>query len=114
MNKTKEVRKQKRLETLGSNHPVCIECGENDWRCLEQHHIAGRAYDETVCNICYNCHRKLSDDQKDHPKQAGTPAKAEIIGRFLIGLADFLVLLVIKLKEFGHYLIQSAQAMAGA
>jgi hypothetical protein len=68
--KPKEIRKQKRLERLGTDHPVCASCGENDWRCFEQHHIAGQAYHDDVCNVCCNCHRKLTDDQQDHPKQA--------------------------------------------
>ena len=111
MNNAQETRKQKRLETLGNNHPVCTICGEDDWRCIEQHHIAGRAYADELCNICRNCHRKLSDEQKDHPKQIGKQSiKEEAIGHFLIGLADFLALLVIKLKEFGYHLIQSAQS----
>jgi hypothetical protein len=111
----KEARKQNRLETLGSNNPVCIICGENDWRTLEQHHIAGQAYGEELCNVCRNCHRKLSDDQKEHPKQIGKPAtNFETIGHLLLGLADFLALLVEKLRECGQFLIQAAQAMAGA
>lgn len=111
----KEIRKQRRLETLGSNNPVCVVCGENDWRCLEQHHIAGQAYGDDLCNVCRNCHRKLSDDQKDHPKQAGkNPATLETIGHLLLGLADLFSLLVIKLRECGQYLIQTAKGMMSA
>ncbi len=113
--KAKEIRKQNRLEKLGSNHPVCLLCGEDDWRCLEQHHIAGQAYGDDLCTVCRNCHRKLSDDQKDHPKQISeTPTALEAMGHLLIGLADFFALLVAKLKECGQFLIQTAQAMAGA
>jgi hypothetical protein len=107
MNSKKEIRKQKRLEKLGSNNPVCITCGEDDWRCLEEHHIAGQAYDDTLSNICRNCHRKLSDDQIDHPKAISKPPMThERIGHLLIGLADFFALLVEKLREFGQFLIQ--------
>jgi len=113
--KVKETRRQKRLETLGSNNPVCTICGENDWRCLEQHHISGKAYGNDLCNVCRNCHRKLSDDQKDHPKQIGrNPATLESIGHLLLGLADFLALLVIRLREYGQILIQNAKGMMGA
>jgi hypothetical protein len=111
-NKTKEVRKQKRLETLGSNHPVCVICGEDDWRCLEQNHIAGQAYGDELCNVCRNCHRKLSDDQKDYPKQISKPpTNFEAIAHLLFGLADFFALLVERLRECGQALIQAAQAM---
>ena len=112
IDKAKEARKQKRHEKLGSNHPVCTICGEDSWECLEQHHIAGQAYSDDLCTVCRNCHRKLSDDQKDHPKKIGKePITNERIGHMLLGLADFFVLLVEKLREFGHFLIQSAQAV---
>lgn len=110
--KAKEARKQKRLETLGSNHPVCVACGEDSWQCLEQHHIAGQAYGDDLCNVCRNCHRKLSDSQLDHPKPSSkTPTTPECIGHMLLCLADFFALLVERLKEFGNYLIQSAHAV---
>ncbi len=111
--RAKEIRKQKRLESLESNHPICTLCGENDWRCLEQHHIAGQAYGDDLCTVCRNCHRKLSDDQKDHPKQIGKPPVAlEAIGHLLLGLADFFALLVAKLRECGKFLIQAAAGAA--
>jgi hypothetical protein len=114
MNKTQETRKQKRLEKLGSNHPVCIICAENDWRCLEEHHIAGQHYDDCLSVICRNCHRKLSDDQKDHPVKilpTPTPTSVESIGHLLIGLADLFALLVEKLHEYGLHLIETAKDM---
>jgi len=106
----KEVRKQNRLEQLGTNHPVCVACGEDDWRCLEDHHIAGRKFDHECATLCRNCHRKVSDDQKGHPKKlAKESIKTESIGHFLLGLADLFALLVIKLRAFGHELIQAAR-----
>lgn len=115
IDKAKETRKQNRLERLGSNNPACVLCGENDDRALELHHIAGKAYDDELVPVCRNCHRKLSDDQKDHPKQiCKPPTNPEIIGHFLLGLADLFALLVEKLREFGNCLIQAAQNIAGA
>jgi hypothetical protein len=112
IDKTKEARKQKRLEKLGGNNPVCIICGENNPHCLELHHIAGQVYGDELCTICRNCHRKLSDDQKDHPKTMGkTPTTYENIGHMLLGLADFFALLVEKLREFGQFLIQSTNTV---
>jgi hypothetical protein len=112
MNKNLETRKQNRLEKLGTNNPVCVICGENDWRCLEEHHIAGQHFGDDLSIICRNCHRKLSDDQKDHPsKIQTTPITLENIGHLLIGLADLFALLVERLKEYGHYLIETAKGM---
>jgi len=106
----KEIRKQNRLEQLGSNDPVCVCCGETDWRCLELHHIAGKAFDDDLAIVCRNCHRKLSDDQRDHPKKVSAkPTSFESKGRFLLGLADLLELIVKKLRVFGQDLIQAAQ-----
>lgn len=113
MNKAQETRKQKRLEKLGSNNPVCVTCGENDWRCLEEHHIAGKDYDDDLAIVCRNCHRKLSDNQEDHPQKVEpTPTTLESIGHLLLGVADLFALLVEKLRECGRFLIESARELA--
>lgn len=105
----RETRRQNALDRLGTNDPRCVICGERDWRTLEFHHIAGRAYDDDGAVICRNCHRKLSDDQKEHPKQcSGLPTTSESIGHFLLGLADFLLLMVEKLRAYGTDLIARA------
>ena len=45
---------------------ACLICTESDPRCLERHHIAGRAYADECVTVCSNCHAKLSEMQKDH------------------------------------------------
>ena len=106
----KEIRKQKCFERLGSNHPVCIICGEADWRCLEEHHIAGKAYADDLAIICRNCHRKVSDDQKDHPKKLSVnPTQSEVIGRFLLGVADLFELIINQFRAYGNYLIKNSR-----
>ena len=110
-----ETRKQRRLEKLRSNSPHCGECGEGDWRCLELHHIADYGCDDCTVILCRNCHRKVSDDQKDHP--AFDPAADPMlhaIGRFLLGLADLLRLAIEKLTAFGLALIERAAPQTGA
>ncbi len=110
--RNKEKRKQDRLEKLGTQTPVCCLCGETDDRCLEAHHIAGRKFAPETSIVCRNCHRKLSDAQRDHPKGIGqSPSLMETIGHFLLGLGDMLALAAIKLKEFGAYLIEFACQM---
>ena len=107
--KRRETRRQNALDRLGSNAPRCVICGEDDWRTLEFHHIAGRAFDDGGAILCRNCHRKLSDDQKDHPKPpAVQPSTPERIGHFLHGLADLLAMLVEKLRAFASELIGPA------
>lgn len=110
----REIRKQRRLEKLGSNAPVCGTCGECDYRVLEKHHVAGRKHDPDTVVICRNCHRKVSDDQKDHPTvEPGSDPMLHTIGLFLLGLADLLELVLQKLTEFGLLLIDQAALQAG-
>jgi hypothetical protein len=105
----KEARRQRRLERFGTNNPVCVNCGENDDRCLELHHIAGRAHSDDTVILCRNCHRKVSDDQKDHPKCSDKPGMTQSIGYQHLGLADLFALLANSIKESGEYLIQTAK-----
>jgi hypothetical protein len=109
----KEKRRQYALERLGTNKPCCIICGETDWRCLERHHIAGRKFDKATVILCRNCHRKQSDDQKEHPKATATqPNLFDSAGHFLLGLADLFVLLIEKCREYGNALIEYAKTLA--
>lgn len=108
-----ERRKRKAFLRLGTDKPKCIFCSENDWRCLELHHVAGEAVDPYTVIVCRNHHRKLSDMQNDHPMMIET-GKAldflEVVGRFLLGLADMFTQLVKIMREFGNQLIARAQA----
>jgi hypothetical protein len=105
----REARKQRRLETLGTNEPRCGACGEGDDRTLEAHHVAGRKCDPSTVIVCRNCHRKVSDDQEDHPALDKTADPLlQTIGHFLLGLADLLRLAIEKLRQFGHALIERA------
>jgi hypothetical protein len=108
----REKRRQYALERLRTNNPRCIHCGESNWTCLEAHHVAGRKFDDATVIVCRNCHRKLSDDQKDHPKISTTsPHLVECAGRFLLGLADLFALLVEKCRELGLALIEFAKTL---
>jgi len=110
----REIRKQRRLEKLQSNAPVCGTCGEADYRVLERHHVAGRKHDPATVVICRNCHRKVTDEQKDHPScQPGAESPLHAIGLFLLGLADLLELIIEKLSEFGLALIERVAPETG-
>jgi hypothetical protein len=105
-----ERRKQQRLRKLRTNEPRCACCGEDRWQALELHHVAGQAHDDEVVIQCRNCHRVLSDAQRDHPAaQSSVDPYLETIGRFLLGLADMLRIAVEQLIEFGTALIARAQ-----
>jgi len=109
----RETRRQKAFDRLGTDCPICICCGETDWRCMELHHLEGKDFGKTLICVCRNCHRKLSDMQKDRTPSGSSgspPTSSECIGQFLQGLADLLILIARKLREYGAYLIEQANA----
>ncbi|MGH9765676.1 MAG: hypothetical protein ACREAC_32975, partial [Blastocatellia bacterium] len=78
---------------------------------MELHHLQGKDFGSFLVCVCRNCHRKLSDMQKDHTqsgKLGKPPMNIESIGKLLQGLADFLMQLAEKLWEYGAYLIEQA------
>lgn len=107
----RETRRQKAFARLGTDHPICVCCGETDWRCMELHHLEGKEFGKTLVCVCRNCHRKLSEAQKDHTHSANPgkpPLSGQSIGQLLQGLADLLMLIAAKLWEYGAYLIEQA------
>jgi hypothetical protein len=109
-----DIRRQQATRRVGPNGSCCI-CGENDPRCIELHHIAGQHYDGQLVPVCRNCHRKLSDVQRDHPPQIETPPSfVEVVGHYLLGLADLLRLVADRLVEFGKSLIAKSTQIEGA
>jgi hypothetical protein len=109
-----ETRLRKASERLGEDNPKCAHCPESDPLALERHHVAGKQYGNATIVECRNCHRKLSDAQKDHPPRINDqpPTTFERIGHRLLGLADLLRLAAAKLDEVGRALIQYAADMA--
>ena len=104
----RERRRLNALDRLNDHEPRCVVCGEDDWRTLEYHHIAGRAFDAATAILCRNCHRKVSDDQKDHPERISRPpSPAERVAHFLLGLADLFALLVVTMRDLARALITS-------
>lgn len=108
-----EDRKQQRLRRLGTRTPCCVGCGETNPVVFEHHHIAGRKHSDDMVTLCLNCHRKLSDKQRDHvPAGAKEPTgPLATIVHYLLGLADLLALVVEALRKFGAWLI--GQTMEG-
>jgi hypothetical protein len=104
-----ERRKQTRLHKLGTNNPRCAICGNSDWRVIEEHHPDTRKRDKLVVHVCANCHRILSDDQKDHPEELqGCDEFFASGGKLLLGLVNMLALILERLREFGEALIARA------
>jgi hypothetical protein len=105
-----EDRKQQRLRRLGTRNPCCPGCGETHSAVFEHHHIAGHEYSEDVARLCLNCHRKLSDKQRDHVPPGSREPTGPLagIGHYLQGLADLLAMIVEALRKFGAWLMGQA------
>ncbi len=103
-----ERRRQRAFERLGTNEPACLHCGEDDPHCLEKHHEAGiRFMPDLTVIVCSNCHKKLSDKQKDHPFPRDEPPPPEVrLARLLLGIADHFELLIGYLRQFAAYLFE--------
>lgn len=106
-----EDRKQQRLRRLGTQSPICVGCSESDPRALELHHTAGRKHDDDTVIVCANCHRKLSDQQRDHISPGPLPAEGQSVrmGYYLLGLADLLAMIVDTLRKYGARLIAESR-----
>ncbi len=104
-----ELRSEAAFRRLGTRTPRCVICGEEDWRCLEKHHIGREAFNAEQVILCRNCHRKQSNPA-DNALAPTTPPLMERIGQFLIGLVDLLLALLPKLREFGEELLRGAAA----
>lgn len=89
------LRRERRLDELGTRTPICVYCGETALECLELHHVVGKKLDSTLMEIrCRNCHRKI-EYQRDvlgltgnGLRTAPVLAKAEICRLRLLGLAE--------------------------
>jgi hypothetical protein len=106
-----EKRRRKRVrqayERLGTSMPACSICGENDPFCLERHEPGGRRYNEMSVIVCRNCHRKLSNRQRDHhPPEWTPPDELERISHALLGEADLLSALATKRRADAGVLIK--------
>lgn len=102
----RERRLQVAYERLGSMTPKCLDCSETNPHCLELDHVAGRKFHRDTVILCLNCHRKRTELQRGAPKPiGGVPSQLENIGQYLLGVANFLAMIVARLQEFGLFLI---------
>lgn len=105
----RDARRRRALERLGAENPKCVICGESDPLALELHHLEGQAYGNTLVIVCRNCHRKLSDRQKDHPEKiADPPDTLESNAHLQLGLADFFEFLTKRLRKSAAELLGEA------
>ena len=114
-----EDRKERHYRRLGTRHPVCHTCGRRDPEhpeIYDLHHVAGKNHHDDVFIECANCHRVLTDQQKDHVPPGSSPPMGMLatIAHYLLGLADMLAMIVEALRKFGKWLLCEASRTATA
>lgn len=77
--------------------------------CIDKHHIAGKKHHDDVALTCLNCHRKLSDKQRDYPSIWLEEPKDDLVrlGFYLLGLSDLLSILIGTLRAYAEKLLAS-------
>jgi hypothetical protein len=107
----RDDRLEQQYRRLGTREPMCVICSESNPLCLEMHHVAGQKHHSDLAIVCRNCHRKLTDQQHDHVRTPAytTGAKLDTIGRYLLGIADLLAMIVATIRQFGEWLIEQAR-----
>jgi len=105
-NASQELAQRERFRKSGWPDPRCTRCGEGKiWR-LELDHIAGQHHDGTCAPLCKNCHMERSFMQSLEPEGGENPKNVfAVIGRWLLGIAEWLELIIEKLYQFGEFLI---------
>ena len=105
-----------RKERLAGIHNVtCIGCGCELAAGKEDDHIIGRKHGDLVWPLCLPCHRKRSELQREEPPPTGNPRNVlEIIGRWLLSVAEYFEFMCETFRRFGEYLIELARQGYGA
>ena len=108
--RTREENGRTRAQKAGFSEPRCIVCGEDRFWRLEFDHIAGQNHDATSAPLCTNCHADRTFLQSTEPKGGENPKNVlEVIGRWLLGIAEWFELILDTLYLFGEYLIGLAR-----
>jgi hypothetical protein len=100
---------------LGSPRPVCVICGYDKPHGLEREHPAGRKHDDTTIFMCRNCHAERSERQREQPRGGADPRNVfEVLGRWLLSMAEYFELIIATLRRFGEFLIGLARQGYGS
>jgi hypothetical protein len=127
----REVRREKRLRSLGTRFPKCAQCDETDpfavarqkgglicYEChamnkgrspIEKHHLAGRHYDDFTIAVPGNDHRILTAFQLEGSIAIlRNPARSRILkaAAYVDGWLDVLRLMEARLRWIPQFLRQ--------
>jgi hypothetical protein len=102
--------KRKKKRRLGKDELCCPICGETHPAAFEFDHVAGKMHDDQEQELCKTHHAIRTAEQLLQPPPTDNPQNPlERIGRWLLGMAAYLEMLVPFLKRFGTFLIELAR-----
>ncbi|WP_146190647.1 hypothetical protein [Marinicauda salina] len=101
----RDERLERQYRRLGTRNPACVVCGESDPFCLELHHIGEQKHNDELAIVCRNCHRKVTDPQKDRAHVECDDPEREQLGRLLCGLSDLFAMIGDSLGAWGRKLL---------
>jgi hypothetical protein len=109
--------KNKKERLAGIHNQVCVACGCDLAAGKEDDHIIGRKHGDLVWPLCApkSCHQKRSELQREEPPPTDNPRNAlEVIGRWLLSVAEYFELMCETFRLFGQWLIERAREGHGA
>jgi hypothetical protein len=107
--------KNKKERLSGIHNEVCLGCGSDLAQGKEDDHMAGRKHSDVVWPLCLPCHYKRSELQREEPPPTDNPRNVlEIIGRWLLSVAEYFELMCDTFRRFGEFLIELARRGYGA
>lgn len=106
-----DERREADYRRLRTRTPICLSCGyDNHSAAMEFAHIAPRGIHADGGVLCSNCHREMSDTEKDfsYAPQSQNPMM-EAIGRYLLALAEWFERIAETFTTFGDWLLVQAE-----
>jgi hypothetical protein len=108
--------KNRKERLPGIHNEVCIGCAADLASGKEDDHMAGRKHDDLVWPLCKKaCHPQRSEWQREQPPPSQNPRNVfEVIGRWLLSVAEYFELMCDTFRRFGEFLIELAKKGYGA
>ena len=102
--------RSKKERLSGIHNEVCVGCGCDLAAGKEDDHVIGCKHGDLVWPLCPRCHHKRSELQREEPPPSANPRNVlEIIGRWLLSVAEYFELMCETFRRFGEFLIGLAR-----
>jgi hypothetical protein len=107
--------KNKKERLSGIHNEVCLGCGRDLAPGKEDDHMIGSKHGDLVWPLCLPCHHKRNELQREEPPPTDNPRNVlEVIGRWLLSVAEYFEVMYETFRRFGEYLIALARQGYGA